>query len=405
MKFLFLSDVSASKVIGGAERVLSEQTSRLSKLGHHIRIITRLYPYHDKQIEMIGAVEEWRIPVSQRSPALTLLFSIISSRRYFQEMMRQRNVDCIVAHQPFTAVGLIGLAKKLQIPLIYVCHSLSFEEYLSRHPIGNPLSRVTRWINVQIRRQLEKRMINNADRIIVLSDFTRKRIDTAYGTRSRRYVIIPGGVDIKKFAPAQDTKDVRRKLGLPEKRKILLTIRNLVPRMGLENLILAIGRIAERFPDALLIIGGEGALENSLRKLAKQNGINPNIKFVGFVPEKLLPLYYQAADVFVLPTKELEGFGLITIEALSSGLPVFGTPIGGTLEILSRFDDTFLFENTSPEAISTSIITHFENINGNNRKSMEIAARCRHFVEQNFSWDLHIETLEYLSLKVAGLET
>jgi glycosyltransferase involved in cell wall biosynthesis len=67
-------------------------------------------------------------------------------------------------------------------------------------------------------------------------------------------------------------------------------------------------------------------------------------------------LYYQMADLFILPTTELEGFGLVTVEALASGLPVLGTPVGGTKEILTKLGSDYLFDDSTPQSIATGIL-------------------------------------------------
>ena len=88
-------------------------------------------------------------------------------------------------------------------------------------------------------------------------------------------------------------------------------------------------------------------LKEELVQLSRRLKIEGNIKFAGFIPEQDLPDYYRAADAFILPTLELEGFGLVTLEALACGTPVLGTPIGGTKEILGMFDPSYLFKDTA----------------------------------------------------------
>ena len=165
-------------------------------------------------------------------------------------------------------------------------------------------------------------------------------------------------------------------------------------RMGLENLIMAIQKVIKNTPDIYLILGGEGPLKNDLVVLAQKLGVENYIRFAGFIPEEELVKYYQMADIFVLPTRELEGFGLVTLEAMACGEPVLGTPVGGTKEILGKFDPDFLFEDTSPDAMAKLILGKYRLINDNPEKWNDLSKRCRNFVEENYSWEKNIDSLE-----------
>jgi glycosyltransferase involved in cell wall biosynthesis len=169
--------------------------------------------------------------------------------------------------------------------------------------------------------------------------------------------------------------------------------------MGLENLIIAFNHLIKQKAEINLVIGGEGILKTGLIALARSFGIEDYIHFVGFIPEEQLSSYYQMADLFVLPTKELEGFGLVTLEAMASSLPVVGTPVGGTKEIIGKFDSSFLFKGTDSDSIAELITEKYKLMKHNPQKWMEITHRCRNFVERNYSWDKNIDALEDLFTK------
>jgi glycosyltransferase involved in cell wall biosynthesis len=98
--------------------------------------------------------------------------------------------------------------------------------------------------------------------------------------------------------------------------------------------------------------------------------------------------------MFILPTKELEGFGLVTVEALASGLPVLGTPIGGTREILSQLNPEFLFEDCEADAMEKVIKKWVEQFKNNPDLYKEISTKCRNFAEIHYSWEDKIVQLE-----------
>jgi len=199
--------------------------------------------------------------------------------------------------------------------------------------------------------------------------------------------------------PATDKNKIRKQLNIPSDKIILFTVRNLVQRMGLENLIIALNDLIKQKAEINLVIGGEGPIKAGLIALARSLGIEDHIHFAGFISEKQLPFYYQMADLFVLPTKELEGFGLVTLEAMASGVPVLGTPVGGTEEILGNFDSSFLFKGTDSNSIAGLILAKYQLIKKNPQKWEEISHRCRNFVERNYSWGKNLDALEELFAK------
>src|SRR5438132_854951 len=181
---------------------------------------------------------------------------------------------------------------------------------------------------------IERACLRRAGLVHVLSDFSADQLWKLYAVPRERIVRIRGAAATDRFKPAPDRGAIRGELGLSADRPIVLTVRNLEARMGLDNLLGAMAVLKARCPSALLLIGGAGSLRGALEAQSQALGLEAHVKFLGFVPDAELPRYYQAADVFVLPTRELEGFGLVTVEALACGTPVLGTPVGATPEIL-----------------------------------------------------------------------
>jgi glycosyltransferase involved in cell wall biosynthesis len=400
LNILFVADVSIKKVIGGAERVLYEQTTRLVRRGHNVFIMTRRLPGHDKNYECIQGVSEYRYNCSKRNAILFLFSTLKNSKKLFEKLQHSVKFDCINLYQPFSAFGVVRSPLSKHIKKNYVCFSLSFEEYISRNKkFGGPLKRWFYNLNIFVRKWLEKKNLKNSDQIIVLSEYTKTTLWSAHKLPLNNVSIVPGGVDLERFIPAPDSLEIRRNLNMPNNRIILFTVRNLVQRMGLENLINAIKIVIKNVPDISLIIGGDGVLKSELIKLSRKLNLKGYIKFAGFIPEKQLPDYYNMADLFVLPTKELEGFGLVTLEALASGLPVVGTPVGGTEEILGKFDSRFVFKGTDPESMAELITEKCHLIKHSPQRWREISYRCRRYVEDNYSWEKNLDTFEELFKK------
>lgn len=397
LNILFVTDVSISRVIGGAERVLFEHTTRLAQRGHSVHILTRRLPWHRSNRENIHGVWEWRFDFNDHNFLTSIYSSVARSRRLFERLCQESLFDIVNFHQPFSALGVISSPRSKNIKKIYTCHSLSFEEFRSRNPLPhNVLRRLLYDINWRLRRIVEKNVLEGSDKIVVLSDFTIKTLLGQHSIPEDKIALIPGGVDLEHFRPCTNRTAIRKKIDVPAKKLVLFTVRNLVARMGLENLLYAVSKVADAIPELYLIIGGTGLLKEKLMSLARDLSIQDRVRFVGFIEEEDLPSYYQMADLFVLPTKELEGFGLVTLESLACGTPVLGTPIGGTKEILGNLNANFLFKDASPGAMATSILRMALRLKANAGLRQSLSLQCRAFAETYYSWDDKIYLLERL---------
>jgi glycosyltransferase involved in cell wall biosynthesis len=396
---LFVADVSIARVIGGAERFLYEQTTRMSQRGHDIHLLTRRLPKHDGDHEVVNGVNEWRYDCNQSDPAAFIKTTWFNAKRLFECLHAKYHFDCINFHQPFSALGINNSKTGRGIPKFYTCHSLSFEEFASRN--GNQkgiFQKAQHFFQIQARKRIEKSGLNKSNEIVVLSQFTADKLVDTYNISRSKIRKIPGGVDLNRFHQVDDKLAIRRTLNIPRDKVVFFTVRNLVQRMGLDNLISAINELIKLSTDVYLVIGGEGALERELVDLTKKLDIEDRIHFVGFIPDDRLPLYYQMADLFVLPTRALEGFGLVTLEAMACGLPVVGTPVGGTQEILGQFDTGYLFEDTHSDSIAKLALEKYQIIKNDPLRWKQISNRCRQFVETRYSWERNVDALENLFL-------
>ena len=402
LNILFVSDVSISNGTGGAERVLYEQSQRLAKRGHNVNILTRKQPENDSQIEVIEGVREWRFDLTDLTIRHLLKSTFCECRRLFGYLQNKFSFHILNFHQPFTALGVRSTRASRGLPTVYTCHSLSFEEFVSR---SSPPQNVKQWTRHQLqlvaRMLTEKTLLKKSNLITVLSEYTRNKIRETYGVPRSKIEVIPGGVDLDRFGPSRNRTAIRRQLNIAEDCLVLLTIRNLVPRMGLENLVVALKAVAEKRKDVLLVLGGEGPLAKELQEKAREAEVSDFISFAGYIPEEELPSYYQMADLFILPTKELEGFGMVTLEALASGLPVLGTPVGGTTEILAHLGPEFLFTDSTPDSMVKLITVTLETWAQEPEAYHQLSRKCRKVAEDYYSWDRHISSLENIFMFTA----
>ena len=390
-------------MLGGAERVLYEESTRLARRGHAVRVLTRRLPYHESDVENINGVEEHRYNFQEKNFPFFFKSIMSDCRRTFRSLEGNFPFDIINFHQPFSALGVLSSTSIRRVPLVYTCHSLSFEEYISRSPTpGNPINWLLHRLQIRARKNIEQKVLKRSDLIVVLSEYTRKKLQQTYGLSSSKVSVIPGGVDLERFKPPTDKARIRARLDLPEDKFILFTVRNLVPRMGLENLISAFEIVQNGRRDLLLIIGGEGPLEPRLKEQVRRCGVEEFVRFAGYIPDQDLPAYYQMADLFILPTTELEGFGLVTVEALASGLPVLGTPVGGTREILTKLGADYLFDDSTPESMATGILKALNDWGKDSSAYKAISKTCRQIAEEHYSWENHVSELEELLRSMIG---
>ena len=231
-------------------------------------------------------------------------------------------------------------------------------------------------------------------RIVVLSEFIKRRVLITHDVPESRLHIIPGAADPTQFRPPDDPVEVRRQLQLPHNQVLLLTVRNLVSRMGLENLLHAIEKLGEDARDLLVLIGGEGPLRPALEQLIRDLRLTDHVRLLGFIPEDRLSKYYQAADLVLMPTLELEGFGLVTVEALACGTPVLGTPVGAIPEVLARLDSALLTDGSDAKALATGIRRILRRFRDQPGEQERLSRKARSLVEKDYNWDRHSEQLE-----------
>jgi glycosyltransferase involved in cell wall biosynthesis len=227
--------------------------------------------------------------------------------------------------------------------------------------------------------RLERMVYRRADRLIVLSQAFGTLLVQEYGVPSERVRIVPGAVDLDRFATGLGRQQARARLGWPTDRPILLSVRRLAARMGLERLIEAMPAIVRRVPDVLLVLAGKGRLEPALRQRVAELQLEAHVRFAGFVPESDLAVTYTAADLHVVPSLSLEGFGLSAAEALAAGTPSLVTPVGGLPDVVSGLSADLVLPSTAQDAIEHGVAGALLNL-----ARIPGPAACRAHAEAHF---------------------
>jgi glycosyltransferase involved in cell wall biosynthesis len=151
--------------------------------------------------------------------------------------------------------------------------------------------------------------------------------------------------------------------------------------MGLENLISAISEVRRRVPEVLLLIAGKGALYEELKAQVWSLGLENSIRFLGFVSDENLPTVYRAADLSIVPTVALEGFGLVAAESLAAGTPVLVTSVGGLPEVVSELSADLVLSGSDVGSLTEGLEAAL-----NGELILPDAEACRNYARVRYDW-------------------
>ncbi|MFD4262837.1 glycosyltransferase family 4 protein [Streptomyces sp. NPDC058534] len=254
------------------------------------------------------------------------------------------------------------------------------------------------WAQLPAARQLLRRIGDSTDTITYLGEYTRSRIAGALTpAAAARMTQLPPGVDEKTFHPGSGGDEVRARLGLTE-RPVVVCVSRLVPRKGQDTLIRAMPRILAAEPDTVLLIVGGGPYEKDLRRLAEDTGVAASVHFTGAVPWSELPAHYGAGDVFAMPCRtrrgglDVEGLGIVYLEASATGLPVIAGDSGGAPDAVLDGETGWVVRGDSQHDTADRIVTLLSDAELRHR----MGERGRAWVEEKWRWDLLAEHLKAL---------
>jgi len=236
-------------------------------------------------------------------------------------------------------------------------------------------------LTVLVKETVERAVYRRASKAIVLSAAFRDVLTQRYRVPEERIHVVPGGVDVDRFAIARSRAACRRALGWPEGRPIVLCVRRLVRRVGVDTLVDAAVALRKRVPEALVLIAGRGPLKAELEARIAALGLANHVRLLGFVSDEMLPIAYRAADLSVVPTTALEGFGLITVESLAAGTPCIVTPVGGLTDVVAPLAPQLV--TGSPAAADVADVLARALLG---EIALPTAARCAAYARDGFDW-------------------
>ncbi len=242
-------------------------------------------------------------------------------------------------------------------------------------------------LSVSIKAFLERYVYSRADRFIVLSTAF-KEILTQYGVEPARITVIPMGIDTNFFTPGDGRARARTQLGWPQDATIFFTARRLVNRVGLHELLEAARIVCATHPQALIKIAGKGPLRAELDRMIAASELTGNVEMLGFVSEDDLVQAYRAANVTLLPSQALEGFGTIISESLACGTPAIVTPIGGMPEAVAPLGAELIARSAAPRDIAERMSAV---VSGTLLPSSDV---CRAYAVEHFDWQVVVRRIK-----------
>jgi len=253
------------------------------------------------------------------------------------------------------------------------------------------------WAKVFPFNLLLRRIGSTVDVLTYLGEFTRKAISKGLSEKAQRSMVkIAPGINVEHFSPT-DATELRKSLGLSDK-KVIVSVGRLVHRKGQDYLIEAMPEILKSVPQAHLLLVGEGPYREHLEKLAKKHNLESSLTFIGRIQYKDLPMYICAGDIFVMPSRsrlmglEVEGLGIVYLEASSCGLPVIAGSSGGAPDAVVQNETGLVVNGTDTKEIASAAVQLLTNI----ESSKEMGAVGRQWIIDKWRWEIWTKDFEDL---------
>ncbi len=358
------------KDTGGMNVYVHQLTRTLGKLGIRVDVFTRSQDehvphvlhdlgYHNRVVH-IPAGPEVPLPKAELERYIPKFVQGIKS---FAET-KNIHYDLIHSHYWMSGIAAIDLANEWKIPFLHMFHTLGL--------MKNRIARSPQEIEGEYRIQGEKKVISSANRIIAATLAEKSQLEFLYETPSSKIAVIPPGVDTRHFypIPKDEAKEV---VGIPEKTHTILFVGRIEPLKGIDNLIQAISIIQKRgelqcCPHDLVIIGGEpnakpeemNAEMARLQDMVETLQIENFVIFLGKQDQQMLPYYYSAAEVVVMPS-HYESFGMVALEAMACGTPVVASQVGGLAFLVRDGETGFVVPGNDVQALANRLVELIKN--------------------------------------------
>ena len=361
MKIAIMVGGFLPKWLGGTEIATYNLARHLARRGHEVHVITSRDEDQPSETVMEG-FRLHRLSIMRIRYLGAALFWIKPLR-----LLKRIDPDVILVQSMILGMG--GYLSKVLLKKPYVVWGQG-DEYL-------------RWL---FKGTISKIVLKHAAAALAS---TQDMATTLAGTYQRDITVVPNGIDIEQFSEAATLRQgMRSKLGIKETEMVLVFVGRLLTSKGLVYLLKSMPIILQNASNVKLVMVGDGADRPQLEQLTRELNLQNNVIFTGMVPNEAVPGYLAAADIFVFPSLS-EGFGIVVVEAMASGLPLVSTNVHGLPEIIENGQNGLLVEPKSPEQIAEKVLILAESDDLRMAMSENNRAKARYY-----SWDNVVSMVE-----------
>lgn len=371
---------------GGSERLAFEQLSGLEEAGFLVDVFigTNIQGLstHERFSEQVTL---FRAPAAPSVPANQLISINLLSRNTLARLLTKNQYDAILCHHPqigAMTVQFMEATINAHTPILYFFHSSQAQEIRVDGPNRWYPGRMfwNEFVAQYVSRK-EEIILTAASKIFYFSQFSGEILHNLNPSAFEKGEILHPGIETSLYDDIFEKRLQRRD---PDSSILsLFTIRRLTKRMGIHGLIRVLGK-EDRGNEMQLRIAGDGPLRETLSGMIKADHKEQSIQLLGSISMKELREEFVRADAFVLPTIALEGFGIATLEAMLSGVPVIATDAGATPELLRDVDPRLIADGSSPEALYQTLLW-FSKLSIEQQEA--IGKRCRAIALKKYSRD------------------